>query len=92
MNSASFPPGTEASGQGKRRQSMTLRVPARVPPHLIRKIRDYALFFDVTAKKEAAVCSTSSLPHLGQATLPFSYSARVKTFENAFLQEWQRYS
>jgi hypothetical protein len=48
------------------------------------------LFFEVTAKKAAHRCSRSLLWQCGQTTLPFSYSASVRTSENSFLQARQQ--
>src|SRR5690348_580744 len=50
------------------------------------------LFFEPTAKNAVSVCSTSLLPQSGQVTSSSSYSSRVRIFENAFWQEWQKYS
>ena len=55
--------------------------------------RDWGqLFLEVVAKNAAHCCSTFALPHLGHLTLLSSCSVRVKTVENFFSQDLQRYS
>ena len=51
-----------------------------------------ALFLEVITEDTDQHCSTLRLPQWGQVTLPSSYSASVKTFEDVFLQAWQKNS
>jgi hypothetical protein len=52
----------------------------------------FQLFLEPTAKNAVTACSTSLLPQLGQLIFPLSYSSNVRILENAFWQEWQKYS
>jgi hypothetical protein len=54
------------------------------------KLEFAQLFFDVTAKNAAQRCSTFLLPHFGQVTPPFSYSASVRILANSFWQPRQK--
>ncbi len=64
--------------------------PLQIPSSVKGEARFAQLFFDVTAKNAAQRCSTFLLPHFGQVTSPFSYSASVRTFVNSFWQAWQK--
>src|SRR6266849_1173497 len=63
-----------------------------VEAHRCTSPRVQALFLEVTTEETDQHCSTLWLRQWGQVTLPSSWSASARIFENVFLQAWQKNS
>src|ERR1700719_2670257 len=86
-----FPSAIQQAGEGIARPIVRLPSRSRSLQPFFR--RDWSqLFLEVVAKNSAHYCSTFAPPHLRHLTLLSSCSVRVKTAENLFSQDLQRYS